>query len=201
MARLRPAKTNFSRGELDPQALMRHDTVAYENGAEKLRNVLVFPQGGARRRPGLEYIDDIPPKTASNKPSGSWDNIKMIEFKFSITQLYVIYFVKSYFYIYRNDTFVFEGSPTYTDAQIPALNWDQNLDTLFLFHEDHTIRTLERQGADTSWTLADFTLTNLPTVVFDNTANGTGTPSAIGDAGGTGTCTSGASNFAAGHVG
>ena len=201
MARLRPAKTNFSRGELDPQALMRHDTVAYENGAEKLRNVLVFPQGGARRRPGLEYIDEIPPKTASNKPSGSWDNIKMIEFKFSITQLYVIYFVKSYFYIYRNDTFVFEGSHTYTDAQIPALNWDQNLDTLFLFHEDHTIRTLERQGSDTSWTLADFTLTNLPTVVFDNTANGTGTPSAVGDAGGTVTFTSGASNFAAGDVG
>ena len=201
MARLRPAKTNFTRGELDPQALMRHDTVAYENGAEKLRNVVVFPQGGARRRPGLEYIDEIPPKTASNKPTGTWDNIKIIEFRFSITQLYIIYFVKSYFYIYRNDAFVFEGSHTYTDAELPQLNWTQNLDTLFLFHPDHEQATLVRSGSDSSWVLSNFTLTMLPTVVFDNTANGTGNPSAVGTPGGTVTFTSGSSNFVAGDVG
>ena len=201
MPRLRPAKTNFSRGEIDPQALMRHDTVAYENGAEKLRNVVVFPQGGARRRPGLEYIDEIPPKAASNKPAGAWSNIKMIEFKFSISQLYIIYFVKSYFYIYRDDAFVFEGSHTYTDAEIPAINWDQNLDTLFLFHEDHEQATLVRSGSDSSWTLANFTITSLPTVVFSNTANGTGKPSAVGVPGATITFVSGASNFVAGDVG
>nr|AKH47346.1 hypothetical protein TMO_0047 [uncultured marine virus] len=200
MARLRPAKTNITRGELDPQALMRHDTVAYENGVEKARNVLIFPQGGARRRDGLEYIDEIPPVAGVGTP-GAFTNIKMIEFKFSITQLYVIYFITDFFYIYRNDALVFEGSHTYTDAEIPQLNWDQNLDTLFLFHEDHEQATLVRNGSDSSWTLANFTLTDVPTVVFDNAVTGIGTPSAVGTPGGTVTFTTVDNNFVVGDVG
>lgn len=201
MARLRPAKTNFSRGEIDPLALMRHDTVAFENGAEKLRNVQVFPQGGARRRDGLEHIAEIPDVDATLIPSVAINNIKDIEFQFSITQLYVIIFVREFFYIYRNDVLVFEAAHTYTDAEIPQLNWTQNLDTLFIFHESHEIATLVRQGSDTSWLLSDFILTDFPTVVFDNTALGTLTPSATGDPEGTVNVTSNTAQFVAGDVG
>ena len=56
MPRIKPAKTTFTNGELDPALRGRFDLKAYRNGADKLRNVLVKPQGGVVRRPGLEYI-------------------------------------------------------------------------------------------------------------------------------------------------
>ncbi len=56
---LRKIQTNFTSGELDPLVAGRHDVKHYYNGAEKLRNVLVLPQGGAKLRPGLEYVDEL----------------------------------------------------------------------------------------------------------------------------------------------
>lgn len=61
MARVRPAKTNFTRGEVDPLVLMRSDLEMFVNGAALMRNVLPFPQGGFRRRDGLETMTQIPP--------------------------------------------------------------------------------------------------------------------------------------------
>ena len=58
MPRVRDTQTTFTRGELDPRLVGRIDVAAYRNGAAKLRNVQVIPQGGARRRPGSVYVDD-----------------------------------------------------------------------------------------------------------------------------------------------
>lgn len=59
--KLQTAQTNFTVGEVDPLIKARIDNKYYYNGAEKMRNVVVFPQGGSRRRPGLGYIDVIRP--------------------------------------------------------------------------------------------------------------------------------------------
>ena len=69
MPRTRPIKTNFARGEIDPKAQMRSDIAAFENGADKIRNALVFPQGGVRRRPGLEFVDTLPPANPPQLPA------------------------------------------------------------------------------------------------------------------------------------
>ncbi len=61
MANLRPAKTNFTNGELGPFMGARSDLQIFLNGASKMRNVLPFPQGGFRRRDGLEFMTPIPP--------------------------------------------------------------------------------------------------------------------------------------------
>jgi len=61
MARLRPIKTNFTNGEVDPLITMRSDLELFVNGAAKMRNVVSFPQGGFRRRDGLEFMSAIPP--------------------------------------------------------------------------------------------------------------------------------------------
>lgn len=60
MARGNQQITNFTSGELDPDLLGRTDLKNYFNAAEKLRNVLVVPQGGAERRPGTIYKDSVP---------------------------------------------------------------------------------------------------------------------------------------------
>lgn len=52
-------QTNFTSGELDPELRARIDIKTYYNGGEKMRNVLVIPQGGARRRPGLGFRDQL----------------------------------------------------------------------------------------------------------------------------------------------
>jgi hypothetical protein len=55
-------KTTFTSGELDPSLAAREDIKHYYNGADKLRNVIVRPQGGCDRRWGLRYIDELWPQ-------------------------------------------------------------------------------------------------------------------------------------------
>lgn len=53
-------QSSFVSGELDALLFSRGDVQAYYNGAASLQNVLVLPQGGVRRRPGLEHILKLP---------------------------------------------------------------------------------------------------------------------------------------------
>lgn len=52
-------KTSFTAGELDPHLLGRLDLKAVEDGARRLRNVIVEPTGGVRRRPGLAHVANV----------------------------------------------------------------------------------------------------------------------------------------------
>ena len=63
--------TNFTSGELDPLLHGRGDIKHYFNGADKLRNVRVLPQGGAGHRPGLEYIATVENILTHNDPSSA----------------------------------------------------------------------------------------------------------------------------------
>lgn len=57
--KFRDLKTTYTSGELDPALAAREDIKHYYNGADRLRNVLVIPQGGARRRGGLRYVAEL----------------------------------------------------------------------------------------------------------------------------------------------
>jgi hypothetical protein len=58
-------QTNFVVGELDPLLRGRIDLNQYYNALQKATNVVIQPQGGARRREGLQYIDTLPANLAS----------------------------------------------------------------------------------------------------------------------------------------
>lgn len=60
MTRARLVKTAFTSGELDPRLLGRLDLKAQEDGASRLRNVVVHPTGGVTRRPGTSYAATVP---------------------------------------------------------------------------------------------------------------------------------------------
>ena len=60
MTRARLVKTSFTAGELDPRLLGRLDLKAQEDGASRLRNVIVHPTGGVTRRPGTAYAATVP---------------------------------------------------------------------------------------------------------------------------------------------
>lgn len=60
MTRARLVKTSFTSGELDPRLLGRLDLKAQEDGASRLRNVVVHPTGGVTRRPGTSHVATVP---------------------------------------------------------------------------------------------------------------------------------------------
>lgn len=59
MPRWKTLQTRFTQGEIDPLMIGRVDVDQYYGAAEKLRNVFTIPQGGVKRRPGLEYLDNV----------------------------------------------------------------------------------------------------------------------------------------------
>ena len=52
-------QTNFTSGVVDPLLIDREDTVFYFNGLEDGENLMVIPQGGAKRRPGKRLVQEL----------------------------------------------------------------------------------------------------------------------------------------------
>lgn len=57
MPHVRTIQQRFTNGELDPKMIGRTDIEQYYGALESAKNVFPIPQGGARRRPGLEHRD------------------------------------------------------------------------------------------------------------------------------------------------
>jgi len=174
-------QTNFSVGELDPLLRARTDLQQYQNALEEATNVIVQPQGGIRRRDGLEFIDDF---------GGTFTDFKLIPFEFSVTDSYLLVLVVGRIYVYKdgvqqtningsgND---YLAAAAITSGMIDELQYTQAVDTLILCHEDLQTKRLVR-NSDTSWTLENLPISNLPkyAYAFDtHQPNFTITPSAV----------------------
>ena len=179
--RITQFQTNFSVGELDPLLRARTDLQQYQNALEEATNVIVQPQGGVKRRDGLEFITDF---------GGTYTSFKLIPFEFSVTDSYLLVFVAGRIYIYKdgvqqtdingsgND---YLAASAITAAMLDDLEYTQAVDTLILCHEDLQTKRLVR-NADDNWTLENLPLTNLPkyAYAFDtHQPNYTITPSAV----------------------
>lgn len=143
MADLLTTQTNFSSGELSPFLFGRGDLRAYENGAAKLRNVLVHPAGGLTRRPGLRYI-------ATARGDG-----KLISFEFNTEQVYLIVFSHKAIDIFFKDTLVFSLSSPWTIEQLKQVDWTQSADTLLIACADEAPKKLIRLE-ENKWRLSDW---------------------------------------------
>lgn len=58
MARFRHIQNSFRGGEVSPNMFGRTDLESYQHSAEEIKNMIVKSQGGARRRPGTQFIAD-----------------------------------------------------------------------------------------------------------------------------------------------
>jgi len=158
-------QTNFSVGELDPLIRARTDLQQYQNALEEATNVIIQPQGGFKRRDGLEFVYDF---------GSTFTDFKVIPFEFSVTDSYLLVFVNQRIYVFKGGTLQtnINGSGndyiTATDittAMLDEINYTQAVDTLILCHEDLQTKRLVR-NSDTSWTLENLPLTNLPQYPF-----------------------------------
>jgi hypothetical protein len=201
MARFVNLQTNFSTGELDPLLRARVDLEQYNNALSKATNVVIQPQGGMKRRPGLKNVYELPTSTGSG--------VRMIPFEFSVDDSYMLVFVDLRMYVFKNATLIGNinatGNPylvtTIASANLAELNWTQSADTLIVTHPNLNPIRIVRGGTDASWTISNITFTSIPDYAFTLTITnpaGTITPSSVS---GNITITASSSVFSAATVG
>jgi hypothetical protein len=168
MSRAVTIQSNFTTGELDPLLKSRIDINQYYNALDKARNVLIQPQGGAIRRPGLEYVDTIP--SAANPQDG----VRLVPFEFSTTQSYMMLFVNNRMYVYKDKELVtnINGSgndyltTTIGSSLLANMDYAQSADTLIVVHEDMQPVEITRGATDADWTITNITFEYIPQYAF-----------------------------------
>ena len=210
MSRVTQYQSNFTVGEIDPLLFGRIDIQQYASALEKAQNVVVLPQGGFERRPGLRFMLDI-----SSHLGGSFttlDGIRLVPFEFSTTQSYMLVFVKNT--TSNTRMFVFANGQQITninssgndflvcalgDIDLDRLYFTQSADTLILVHEDMSPKSIVRGGSNSSWTFSTISLTSPKHAFTLSTSNpsATITPDAVD---GTVNITASSSVFSSSHV-
>ena len=168
MSRAVTIQSNFTTGELDPLLNSRIDINQYYKALDKARNVLIQPQGGAIRRPGLEYVDTIP--SAANPQDG----VRLVPFEFSTTQSYMMLFVNNRMYVYKDKELVtnINGSgndyltTTISSSYLTNMDYAQSADTLIVVHEDMQPVEITRGASDSTWTITNITFEYIPQYAF-----------------------------------
>lgn len=161
MARLRLLQNSLISGVIAPTLLGRVDLEKYYNAVEEAENVVIMPHGGMERRSGLKYLDSV---TAGSR---------LFSFEFSVTQNYVMVLSTANVKVYKpNDATVYATvawSIALTTTQLQDMDIIQSADTVIITHEDFNPISIQRQGSDTSWLVADIALTNIPKFDYDTT--------------------------------
>jgi hypothetical protein len=195
----RAMQASFTSGEWAPTLFGRTDIDRYDAGAKTLENVIVLKEGGAVRRSGTKYVAEVKDSSKATR---------LVEFKYAISDSYILEFGDSYIRFFRDQGQLFNGaveteiSSPYAEADLPALKFAQSADVLFIAHPDYAPRELSRTaaGADTlpgTWSLTAHDYRDGP-YLPRNTTTTTLTPSATT---GSITITASASLFASTDVG
>ena len=143
MTRARLVKTSFAAGELDPALLGRLDLKAQEDGASRLRNVIVQATGGVTRRPGMTHLLALPAGVVRlipfERPTGS-ALLALAPFRIDVIDL-------------TDESIGPTVATPWTAAQLEQLAWVRRGDMLLLAHPEVAPQRLARVAA-TSWTLS-----------------------------------------------
>ncbi|WP_137179449.1 hypothetical protein [Roseomonas sp. AR75] len=152
-AATRRTKASFAAGELAPELYGRGDLRAFENGARRLRNVVIQPTGGVARRPGLRHVAMLPGPA------------RLIPFEFNTEQTYLVVLSAGLLQLFRDDVPVAALPAPWTAEMLPQIAFTQNADTLLLFHPDMFPKRITRTS-DVDWTIADFDFVRPPFHLF-----------------------------------
>ncbi len=168
--------TNFSTGELDPLLRARVDLQAYANALSKATNVLIQPQGGLRRRPGLKHIYELPNTSTESTGNG----VRMVSFQFSVDDSYMLVFTHNRMYVVKNGVVQTNingsGNPYLTttigSSIVDDMCWTQSADTLIVVHPDIQPVRITRTS-NTAWTATTITFESLISysIIINNAIN------------------------------
>jgi hypothetical protein len=143
MTRAFLTQTNFTAGELDPRLLGRTDLKSFENGAAKLRNVVVDTTGGARRRPGTAYV-------ATAQGEG-----RLVALETRPSKAYLLVFSEFRADVYRDGIWQAMVATPWSQGHLSQIVWAQQDDSLLIVHPDIPPQRLSRQS-DAAWSLDEW---------------------------------------------
>lgn len=164
MRQARTQQTSFTAGELDASLWGRIEVARYYAGAGLLRNMLVVPQGGIRRRPGMRFLNVLERVAPNEGPPPEGNDVRLIPFAFNTQQTYAIALTAGAFHVFRADGELVHigGSCPWTGPQAAQMNYTQSADTLLLTHPAVPPQRIRRAGSDTAWTCDPMPLANVP---------------------------------------
>jgi len=166
----------FNAGEWSPRVDARTNLQKYDLACRMLRNYILWPQGGADRRYGFEYIEET-------KDSGE---ARLFDFSFSTTTNYILEAGNQYMRFYSNGARVDNPSPVEVATPWPVsalfqVQYRQVNDVTYFVHPDYPCQKLTRTAADAftmeavDWTHPPFLDENLTsTSVQVNVTTGSG---------------------------
>lgn len=187
MPRFVDIQTNFSTGELDPLLRARIDLQQYNNALAKATNVVIQPQGGLRRRPGLKYMAELPNSGGDSAGAG----VRLVPFEFSVDDSYMLCFTHNRMYVFKDGVQITDingsGNPYLTttigSSVVDDMCWTQSADTMIVVHPDLAPIKLVRGATDADWTISSITFDTIPKHAFEldaHTSQGADiTPSAV----------------------
>lgn len=169
MPKASPLQENFSAGEISPLIKGRVSLDRYQQSLSTCLNYIPVIQGGLTRRPGTKFV-----ATAKTQTQRS----RLIPFKFSTEQAYILEFGHLYIRFYKNNGQIllsgvpYEISSPYEEADLDTIKFTQSADVLYLTHPDFAPRKLNRFG-DTNWTLETIDFQDGPYFSVNSRVNNT----------------------------
>ena len=144
---MKALQASFASGEITPLLHARVDLARYQTGLAELRNMIVLPQGGVTRRPGIFSF-----ATADNVQD------RLIPFEYNATDSCLLDFGDKTLNIWYN----LDATPQrrilttpYTIEDVKDLRYVQSGNVMFLAHRKYKPQILTRHSL-TSWTLENF---------------------------------------------
>jgi len=204
MPRFVDIQTNFSTGELDPLLRARIDLQQYNNALAKATNVLIQPQGGMRRRPGLKHILQLPNTSTASAGNG----VRLVNFEFSVDDSYMLCFTHNRMYVIKGGVVITNINAsgnnylttTIGSSLLSQICWTQSADTMIIVHPDLQPVKLVRGATDADWTISTITFDSIPLHAFSISVSNPAATLTPDKVAGNVTLTASASVFTAAHV-
>lgn len=152
-------QSDFTHGELDRRLFSRFDLAVYNKSAQQLRNVVVIPQGGARRRFGSVFVKAITQNT---------DRYMLTEFQFNAAISYLFLLEPGSLTIFLNDVQVEQitiGIP-WTGEQLinRTIIFTQKHNLMIITNTDFVPVIISFDGV--TWSVENAVFRNKPTAPF-----------------------------------
>lgn len=167
MSRIVQMQTNFAVGEIDPLLRARIDLKQYYSALETATNVVIQPQGGAKRREGLRYVMTL--------DSGAANAVRLVPFEFNTDDSYMFAVTPGKLYVFRGGALVTNINSTgnnylaiseITAAMLPEIRFAQSADTIIFVHEDLPPIKLVRGADHDEWNKSTISFDFIPYFAF-----------------------------------
>lgn len=139
-------QATFQFGEVSPLLHARVDSPIYYRAVRRLRNCLVVPQGGIKRRFGLEAIEAINDHAGSPTYLTNYLHVKEFIFDYQDGSRYLLIFRPLAIDFYFDGVYQSTVSTAYTSSQIANLSITQSANIIFIAHGSHKPASLIRNA-------------------------------------------------------